>query len=79
MIQKVLKVGDSAAVTISKESLKALKVKIGDKVITTVSADLGIMVVKSVKNETPTDLEFIAWTKSFIKQYGKSLKALANK
>lgn len=79
MTQKVLKVGDSAAVTIPKESLKALKVKIGDKVVTTVSQDLGIMVIKSIKNDTPTDLEFIAWTKVFLKQYGKSLKALARK
>jgi antitoxin component of MazEF toxin-antitoxin module len=79
MIQKVLKVGDSAAVTISKEALKALKLKIGDKVITTSSEQLGIMVVKSAKNKTPINLDLIAWTKSFIEQYGVSLKSLTRK
>ncbi len=79
MTQKVLRVGSSAGITISKEALKALKVRAGDSVVTTVSEKLGIMVVKSSKNHTSIDLDIIAWTKSFLEQYGDDLKALANK
>ncbi len=77
MTQKVLQVGSSAGITISKEAQKALKVRVGSDVVTTVSEKLGIMVIKSSKNETPIDVDIIAWTDSFIDQYGDALRALA--
>lgn len=77
MTQKVLKVGTSAAVTIPKDTLAALRLKIGDKVVTTVSEELGVMMIRSAKKKTPIDLEIIAWTKSFLRKYGDALRALA--
>lgn len=79
MTQKVLQVGSSAGITISKEMLRALKIKIGDSVVTTASEHLGIMVIKSLRNKTSIDLDIIAWTEKFIGQYGDALHALAKK
>jgi len=74
MIQKVLKVGSSAAVTIPKKSLKELGLKIGDSVSITVNRAR-----KQVVIEMPVsvDSELMAWTDSFIKKYRPALKALA--
>jgi putative addiction module antidote len=79
MSQKVLQIGSSAGITISKDALKALKLRIGSDVVTTFSDKLGIMVIKSAKNKTPINLELIAWTENFIDQYGDALRALAKK
>ena len=79
MIQKVLKVGTSAAVTIPKEALQALKIHTGDTVTTAISEKLGIMVIKSAKNKTSIDLDIIAWTKTFVENYGDALRRLAKK
>ncbi len=79
MTQKVLQVGSSAGITISKEALKALEIKVGDSVVTSLSENLGIMVIKSAENKTPIDVDIIAWTDNFINQYGDALRALAKK
>ena len=78
MTQKVLKVGSSAAMTISKESLKKLRLKIGDELEVETKADM--MIVRSAKKAvTRRDDEIITWTKKFIEQYRPALKALAKK
>ncbi|MEK7637676.1 MAG: AbrB/MazE/SpoVT family DNA-binding domain-containing protein [Patescibacteria group bacterium] len=78
MSQKVLQVGTSAAITIPKDFLTALQLKVGDQV--TVKRDEkrgGIIVlpVRKVKDEK----EFVVWTKEFLSEYGPALKALAKK
>ena len=76
MIQKVLRVGSSAAVTIPKKSLRELGLKIGDSVTLTVDR-----IQKSVLVE-PTvavDAELVSWTKGFIEKYRPALKALSKK
>lgn len=74
MIQKVLKVGSSAAVTIPKKSLKELGLKIGDSVAVTVNAAHKRLTVEA---SVSVDRELMAWTDSFIKKYKPALKALA--
>ncbi len=78
MIQKVLRVGSSAAVTIPKKSLIGLGIKIGDTI--TVYIDhkrRKISITPETKNVV--DKELIQWTKSFMKQYKPALEALAKK
>lgn len=78
MTQKVLQVGSSAGITISKEALKTLGLRIGDHVSVEVDAKRGGVVILPLrvrKNEA----EFSAWTKEFLDQYGPALKALGKK
>lgn len=78
MMQKVLKVGDSAAITISKELLRVFHLKIGDRVHVEQDPKRGAIVVLPVR-ETKDEAEFASWTKEFLAQYGTALKALAKK
>lgn len=78
MIQKVLKVGDSAAVTISRELLRNFHLKIGDQVKVESDEKRGVIMVLPVR-EVKDEAEFTAWTKEFLAQYGPALKALAKK
>ena len=82
MIQKVLKVGTSAAVTIPKKSLEELGLKIGDRVfVGIVNMNQRVIISKNKIDNMGTlskdDLEVIKWTKSFIKKYQKELEKLA--
>ena len=76
MIQKVLKVGSSAAVTIPKKSLEELGLKIGDRV--SVDIDKKHKVV-TIKPAVDIDKELLDWTKKFINRYRPALEALAKK
>ncbi|MEK7094443.1 MAG: AbrB/MazE/SpoVT family DNA-binding domain-containing protein [Patescibacteria group bacterium] len=77
MTQKVLKVGSSAAVTIPKESLKKLRLKIGDQLDVETRQDM--MIVRPAKKGSVRDEEVIAWTKKFIEEYRPALEVLAKK
>mgnify|MGYP001568595827 CR=1 FL=1 len=76
MIQKLLKVGSSAAVTIPKKSLKELGLKIGDEVRVAVDAKEKTVIIEPVGKISE---KLIAWTNDFIKKYRPVLKALAKK
>ncbi|MEK7567571.1 MAG: AbrB/MazE/SpoVT family DNA-binding domain-containing protein [Patescibacteria group bacterium] len=76
MIQKVLKVGSSAAVTIPKKSLTELGIKIGDNV--TLSIDKAGKRV-TIEASTIVDKELLQWTKKFVEQYRPALVALSKK
>jgi antitoxin component of MazEF toxin-antitoxin module len=76
MIQKVLKVGSSAAVTIPKKSLRELGIAIGDEVQVEVDAKARSLSVRA--SGTP-DKELLQWSRSFIKKYRSALEALAHK
>ena len=72
MIQKVLKVGDSAAVTIPKKSLQELGIAIGDEVSVSV-------LHKKVTIEALTDVvntDSLVWARTFIEKYRPALDAL---
>ena len=77
MMQKVLKVGSSAAVTIPKKSLSELGLKIGDTVVVEVDREKKrVLIEASVKGG---DKELLAWTKKFVARYRPALEALARK
>ena len=79
MIQKVLKVGSSAAVTIPKESLAELGLKIGDRVTLVVDKRRRKVVVEPAARgiERIADAELREWTRKFIERYRPALEALA--
>ncbi len=79
MIQKVLRVGSSAAVTIPKKSLKELGLKIGDSVSLHINAQSRTVSVHAVRAEKATARQrsVATMTANFIKRYREDLEALA--
>ena len=75
MIQKVMKVGSSAAVTIPKKALKELGLKIGDSISVAVNTTTKQVVMEPYASVI--DHETVAWAKGFIKKYRPALEALA--
>lgn len=78
MTQKVLQIGSSAGITLSKATLKELGWKIGDQVTVQVNPEREGVIVLPLR-PGKSEAEFSAWTEKFIKQYGPALKALAKK
>lgn len=76
MTQKLLKVGDSTAVTIPKKSLDELGLKVGDQVI--VEIDKENQTVK-ISPAVKINREVIDWIDKFIAQYRSALEELAKK
>ncbi|MEK7536127.1 MAG: AbrB/MazE/SpoVT family DNA-binding domain-containing protein [Patescibacteria group bacterium] len=79
MIQKVLRVGTSAAVTIPKESLLELGLKIGDRVKVSVDADDVSVVIRPALEMSKNLQKTASITSEFINKYRKDLEALADK
>ncbi|MBI2086804.1 MAG: AbrB/MazE/SpoVT family DNA-binding domain-containing protein [Candidatus Zambryskibacteria bacterium] len=77
MTQKVIKIGDSAAVVIPKKSLKELGIRPGDKVSVDIDKKQRRVSIEPVIKEV--DKELISWTKKFIERYRPALEALAKK
>lgn len=74
MLQKVLKVGSSAAITIPKRFLEELGIAIGDRV--NLSVDIKERKI-SIELPAVIDQELVDWTKKFIEKYRSALEALA--
>ncbi len=82
MTQKVLKVGSSAAVTIPKESLKELGLKIGDLVNVYIVGQRLVVSKKKLSNISllqDEEREILNFAKNFIERYRPALEALAKK
>ena len=82
MTQKVLKVGSSAAVTISSQALKELGIAIGDEVITSFDAKSRTLTVKPANKKTKLtgeDLETLKIGESILRRYHSDFKLLADK
>ena len=77
MTQKVLKVGSSAAVTLSKHSLEELGLSIGDQVSVDIDRKRLAVIVRPLKSIVNPELR--GWTKRFIQRYRPALEALAKK
>lgn len=76
MIQKILRVGTSAAVTIPKRSLEELGLEVGDAInVVTNKVQRKVTIEPAVH----VDLELVSWAKRFVKQYRSTLEALARK
>ncbi len=78
MVNKVLKVGDSAAVTIPKHVLKEMGIQIGDSVTVTFHPESNEVVLKPVKVSHPLVRDRVArLTTQFIDRYKEALRKLA--
>ncbi len=73
MIQKVLQVGSSAAVTIPKGTLKELGIAVGDQISVSYDKEKNRVIIES---PATVDAELVDWTKKFIKEYRPVLEAL---
>lgn len=81
MLQKIIKVGNSAAVTIPKEFLKQAKIAIGQYLDVEVDPELKIIIIKTLDSPYKTKMtpEFRQWLHNFIKQNQNLLKTLKEK
>ena len=77
MTQKVLKVGDSAAVIIPEKSLKELGLRPGDEVSVEVDKKQRKVLIEPLMKEI--DKGLLDWTRKFIERYRPALEALAKK
>lgn len=76
MIQKILKVGTSAAVTIPRGSLEELGLQIGDSIKVVTNKAHRRVIIEPV---TSVDHELVKWADKFIERYRPALEALAKK
>lgn len=79
MSQKIVRVGNSAAVTIPKNFLREVNLHIGDEIDVQSDKDLRIVVIKPKDARVLTTItpEFKSWLDSFISDHYETLKALA--
>ncbi len=81
MIQKIIPVGNSAAVILPKSILEESGVKIGSKVNVSYKADLGHVVLEVPRKRTSTqvviDKEVYAVANDLLKRYLPAFKKLA--
>lgn len=78
MIQKILKVGSSAAVIIPKKFLEELNLKIGDSVVVSITGQ-EMNVRPYTKEGAIVGADTMAWAKNFIEAYRPALEALKDK
>lgn len=81
MLQKIIQVGNSAAVTIPKDFLKTSRLRVGDIVVVDVDPDVSEI---SIRPQEPTKRvsltpEFLRWLKKFTDEYRPVLEELAKK
>lgn len=79
MIQKVIKVGNSAAVTLPREFLQETGIKIGDELIieTNVAAQMFLAKTKKQAGKMNLTPEFYAWLDKISRKYKDVIKELA--
>lgn len=79
MIQKIIKVGNSAAVTLPSDFLRDANFRIGQEVAVETNSELGVVVVKlkSQQNNRLINPEFEDWLKEFTAKNNNLLKKLA--
>lgn len=78
MIQKVIKVGNSIAVTMPKDFIKGARIKAGDEVVVESSLDTLTVRPKS-KGAFGLTPEFVKSVDDFIAEYRPALEELASK
>jgi len=79
MSQKIIKVGSSAAVTMSKKSLGDMRVQIGDSVDVKTNEKTQMTTIVPVKKVSMEDNKIAKLTLNFINRYRSDLEALAKK
>lgn len=81
MLQKIISVGNSAAITLPKGFLEEVGLKVGDKIRVNTDSDSKTMLIEAEIGVKKTALskDFVDWTSEFIKKNHSLLKKLANK
>ena len=79
MTQKVLQIGSSAGITLSKETLKKLGLRVGSQVIIEVDEAKKLVKIAPAKGTNTQDDKIAKLTMRFIDRYRSDLIALANK
>lgn len=79
MTQKVLQVGSSAGITISKEALKELGWKVGSQVTVQVDAQKKVVKIVPAQRSVAEDDKIAKLTMRFIDRYRADLLALAKR
>ena len=81
MLQQIIRVGNSSAVTIPKDFLRETKMKIGDRILLETNLTTKTIILKPKKARLASLIspEFNSWTKNFIKKYRPLLDELAKK
>lgn len=79
MSQKIIRVGSSAAVTLSPDILKEMGVKVGDVVSVSAHASSGIAMVRRANAKDTVNPDVLVWTNAFIDKNRKLLERLADK
>ncbi len=79
MVQKILQVGNSAAVSISKKYLELLNLSIGDQIQTEFFPETNkiVLSVPQSKSQAISDTELLIKLKSLEKRYGRLYHKLA--
>lgn len=76
MLQKLIKVGSSAAVVIPRKSLDELGIRIGDEMKVEINVKGRTVLIEPARKVSRKIVEF---TDTFIDQYRKDLEELADK
>lgn len=82
MLQKIIQVGNSYAITIPRNFVKEVKLKIGQRIRVDVDVDAGILTAQLVKPSLQKDgltPEFLRWLRKFNAKYKDALSELAKK
>lgn len=79
MIQKLLTVGSSKAVTVPKNALRELGLEDATSVSVHVDSTHKRLIISSIADTVSKNEETVEWTKRFIEQYRPALEALSKK
>jgi antitoxin component of MazEF toxin-antitoxin module len=75
MKQKIIKIGDSYGITLSKKILEEMNMKLGEEVTVNYETSKGKI---TVEPKVKVNNELMDWTDNFIKKYRKDLDKLAD-
>lgn len=80
-MQKIISVGNSAAITLPKGFLEEVRLKIGDKVRVKTDSNSKTMIIEPCfdKGEAKLSKDFVDWTSEFIEKQRLVLEELASK
>lgn len=79
MIQKIIRVGSSAAVVLNKDYLEKLGLAIGDKIEISFNSRQRVLAVKATEDLGEDDLKIARLALNFMAKYKKDFTALARK
>lgn len=79
--KKILRVGDSVAITLPSKFVRAAHWKPGEEVLVDADAGTETVVIRSAKRAMKTQIssEFASWVEEFISEHEPLLKELAKK